>query len=158
MEPGIACGFYWTEGYTGLGWAIDAVPTLKGGSTIGIPSPPAIWLPDGSLVTPDVRDAERLQGFPAGWTEPALFQPEAKEGSRWKLVGNAVCVPVADWLGDRLCHPVTYDGNQDQLLPVGAAWPTAAWGKNGKAYKAASSPWPEASRHRFRKRAGGRVR
>ena len=25
------CGFYWTEGLRGLGWAIDAVPTLKGG-------------------------------------------------------------------------------------------------------------------------------
>src|SRR5690606_8248114 len=37
---GVACGFYWTEGLRGLGWAVDAVPTLKGGSTIGIPSPP----------------------------------------------------------------------------------------------------------------------
>lgn len=27
-----AYGFYWTEGLTGLGWAKDAVPTLKGGS------------------------------------------------------------------------------------------------------------------------------
>src|SRR3954454_8148112 len=26
------CGFYWTEGLRGLGWAVDAVPTLKGGS------------------------------------------------------------------------------------------------------------------------------
>jgi len=25
-----ACGFYWTEGLRGLGWAVDAVPTLKG--------------------------------------------------------------------------------------------------------------------------------
>src|SRR5215813_2619965 len=41
----VACGFYWTEGLKGLGWAIDAVPTLKGGSTVGIPSPPAIRLP-----------------------------------------------------------------------------------------------------------------
>src|SRR6185312_10951456 len=24
-------GFYWTEGNTGLGWAVDAIPTLKGG-------------------------------------------------------------------------------------------------------------------------------
>src|SRR5581483_5114241 len=39
------CGFYWTEGLRGLGWAVDAVPTLKGGSSIGIPSPPAIWDP-----------------------------------------------------------------------------------------------------------------
>ena len=42
-RTGLACGFYWTEGVRGLGWAIDAVPTLKGGSTIGIPSPPAMW-------------------------------------------------------------------------------------------------------------------
>ena len=49
-RAGVACGFYWTEGIRGLGWAVDAVPTLKGGSTIGIPSPPAIWLPDGGIV------------------------------------------------------------------------------------------------------------
>ena len=36
-RTGLACGFYWTEGIRGLGWAVDAVPTLKGGSTIGIP-------------------------------------------------------------------------------------------------------------------------
>jgi len=28
---GLACGFYWTEGLRGLGWAVDSVPTLKGG-------------------------------------------------------------------------------------------------------------------------------
>lgn len=28
---GEACGFYWTEGNRGLGWAVDAVPPLKGG-------------------------------------------------------------------------------------------------------------------------------
>src|SRR4030095_11208128 len=64
-------GFYWTEGSRGLGWAVDAVPTLKSGSTVGIASPPAIWLPDGSIVQPDIRDAERLQGFEADWTQPA---------------------------------------------------------------------------------------
>ena len=32
-----AHGFYWTEGLSGLGWAADAVPTLKNGSTLGIP-------------------------------------------------------------------------------------------------------------------------
>ena len=41
------CGFYWTEGIRGLGWAVNAVPTLKGGSTIGIASPPAVRLPSG---------------------------------------------------------------------------------------------------------------
>ncbi|MEB2353340.1 MAG: DNA cytosine methyltransferase, partial [Burkholderiaceae bacterium] len=68
IQPGtdlrrLAHGFYWTEGLGGLGWAVDAVPTLKNGSTIGIPSPPAILMPDGSLIKPDIRDGERLQGF-----------------------------------------------------------------------------------------------
>jgi DNA (cytosine-5)-methyltransferase 1 len=55
FESAGACGFYWTEGVRGLGWAVDAVPTLKGGSGLGIPSPPAIWrLEDGLLGTPDI--------------------------------------------------------------------------------------------------------
>jgi hypothetical protein len=45
-----AHGFYWTEGVRGLGWAPDAVPTLKNGSTVGIPSPPAILLPSGKVM------------------------------------------------------------------------------------------------------------
>lgn len=77
----VAHGFYWTEGLTGLGWAVDAVPTLKNGSTIGIPSPPAILLPDGNLVKPTIEDAERMQGFEAGWTAPA--ETVARPSSRW---------------------------------------------------------------------------
>lgn len=88
-------GFYWTEGVRGLGTAIDAVPTLKGGSSIGIPSPPAAILPGGRVVTPDIRDAERLQGFPADWTAPAM-EVTRRQGARWKLVGNAVTVDVAN--------------------------------------------------------------
>ena len=69
-----AYGFYWTEGTRGLGWARDAVPTLKGGSAIGIPSPPAVWIRDArarsAIVTPDITAGERLQGFPTGWTLP----------------------------------------------------------------------------------------
>jgi DNA (cytosine-5)-methyltransferase 1 len=58
-----AHGFYWTEGIRGLGWAPDAVPTLKNGSTVGIPSPPAILLPNLQIATPELRDVERLQGL-----------------------------------------------------------------------------------------------
>ncbi len=79
LRSGVACGFYWTEGIRGLGWAADAVPTLKGGSTIGIPSAPAILLPTGEVITPDIRDAERMQGFSADWTKPA--EEVAKRGA-----------------------------------------------------------------------------
>jgi DNA (cytosine-5)-methyltransferase 1 len=136
------CGFYWTEGLRGLGWAVDAVPTLKGGSTIGIPSPPGIWDPlDGSITTPDIRDAERLQGFDADWTSPALTHPHVRVGHRWKLVGNAVSVPVAKWIGDRLVHP---DGEVPAWasLKPGVAWPHAAWGHREKVYAVDVSTWP----------------
>lgn len=145
----VACGFYWTEGVRGLGWAVDAVPTLKGGSTVGIPSPPAIHLPDGRIVTPDLRDAERLQGFDPGWTEPATTVTQ-RLGARWKLVGNAVSVPVAEWLGRRLRDPDgAYDDSADVAMSGGAKWPAAAWGKDGKAFAVPSaSSWPVRRRYR----------
>lgn len=120
----LAHGFYWTEGRGGLGWAVDAIPTLKNGSTIGIPSPPAIMLPDGRIVKPDIRDGERLQGFQEGWTEPA--ETVARPGHRWSLVGSAVSVPVAAWLGDRLGRPGEYDPGRDEAFPAAGMLPRAA--------------------------------
>lgn len=138
------CGFYWTEGVRGLGWAVDAVPTLKGGSTIGIASPPAIWVPEtGEIGTPEIRDAERLQGFPPDWTLPALNIQSVRRGHRWKLVGNAVSVPVARWVGERLAQRGHFDGSrQGALLARGVAWPKAAWGRRGDVFPVAVSMWP----------------
>ena len=140
----VACGFYWTEGIRGLGWAVDAVPTLKGGSTVGIPSPPAIRLPiDRIVLTPDIRDAERLQGFSADWTSPALEGGTLRKGARWRLVGNAVSVPVARWVGERLKAAAgSYDGTGEKPLAPDEAWPKAAWGAKGKAYRVERSLWP----------------
>lgn len=39
-------------------------------------------------------ECERLMGFPDGWTEPA-----GSATSRYKLLGNAVAPPVAEWIG-----------------------------------------------------------
>lgn len=144
------CGFYWTEGLRGLGWAVDAVPTLKGGSTIGIPSPPAIWVPrNGDIVTPGICDAERLQGFSEDWTKPALQALGVRRGHRWKLVGNAVSVPVSKWIGDRLRNPGKYDRSRcGTRMEVGDAWPPAAWGRKGEAYRVEISRWPKYSASR----------
>ncbi|MBR0798722.1 DNA (cytosine-5-)-methyltransferase [Bradyrhizobium jicamae] len=119
-----AHGFYWTEGIRGLGWAPDSIPTLKNGSTVGIASPPAILLPSGDVITPDIRDAERFQGFPENWTLPA--EQVCRASLRWSLVGNAVTVPVAAWLGKRLARPGKYDASRDGALPLSGRWPTAA--------------------------------
>jgi DNA (cytosine-5)-methyltransferase 1 len=145
-RTGLACGFYWTEGVRGLGWAVDAVPTLKGGSTIGIPSPPAIWQAGtGLIVTPDLRDAERLQGFNADWTSSVDQIPGRNKTNRWKLVGNAVSVPVAAWLGERLTTDESFTpAGTESALPPGSRWPRAAWGRAGERHGIEISMWPVA--------------
>lgn len=149
-EPGFAgraCGFYWTEGVRGLGWAVDAVPTLKGGSTVGVPSPPAIWMPDGRIVTPDIRDAERLQGFSADWTKPA--ETVARQSFRWKLVGNAVSVPVAKWLGERLALPRPFEVKSVRRVTRGKSWPTNAWNVGGGCFTSGGlSEWPRVAKRK----------
>lgn len=117
-------GFYWTEGLGGLGWAVDAVPTLKNGSTIGIPSPPAVLMPDGRIVKLGICDGERLQGFDTDWTLPAEIL--GKASGRWALVGSAVSVPVARWVGERLLHPGRYDTQRDREFSLAGKAPRAA--------------------------------
>lgn len=139
-----AWGFYWTEGRGGLGWARDAVPTLKGGSTIGIASSPAVWLPgedgDRRLVVPSVADGERLQGFAGGWTDPAL--QAAERDHRWKLVGNAVTVSVATWVGARLSHGHATTPECKPISRPNGSWPAAAFGASGSTYEANVGAWP----------------
>lgn len=138
------CGFYWTEGLRGVGWARDAVPTLKGGSTIGIPSPPAIWNPKARLghrvVVPSINEAEKMQGFRRGWTKPAVTASK-REGTRWKLVGNAVTVGVSSWIGRRLQNPgePILEGG---AMQEGDRWPSAAFGAKGKVWCVDVSMWP----------------
>jgi DNA (cytosine-5)-methyltransferase 1 len=135
-----ACGFYWTEGVRGLGWAVDAVPTLKGGSTVGVASPPAILMPDGRIVTPTIEDAESLQGFRRGWTKPA--EQVSKPSFRWKLIGNAVAVPVAKWIGKRLAHPRPVRRLLIEPIRPDARWPRAAFNVGHGRYAADVSAWP----------------
>ena len=117
-------GFYWTEGLGGLGWAVDAVPTLKNGSTIGIASPPAVLMPDGRLVKLSIGDGERLQGFATNWTQPA--ETVARSAARWGLIGSAVSVPVARWVGERLRAPGSYDAQRDGPFSMAGRAPRAA--------------------------------
>jgi len=137
----LAHGFYWTEGLRGLGWAVDSVPTLKNGSTVGIPSPPAIVLPCGGVITPDIRDAERLQGFTSDWTDPA--EGVGRKSARWSLIGNAVTVPVAEWLGKRLAFPGEYLGTRDCEFSASGRWPRAARYDGARRYRVEINSFPE---------------
>ncbi len=138
LLDGYSYGFYWTEGKRGVGWAKDAVPTIKGGSGLGIPSPPAVFVVDTATAgTPTICDAERLQGFPQGWTDVPFDGKSVKLGSRWRMVGNAVSVPVAEWVGDALALPGCWDpdGRSTPLDPS-RPMPHAAFGSRDGRFRA----------------------
>lgn len=138
-----AFGFYWTEGNRGVGWAIDAIPTLKGSTTVSVASPPGVWLPRNAvgeqIVRPSIAAAELLQGFTQGWTEAAPAR------DRWKLVGNAVSVPAAQWIGTGLAN-IGDLANGDALdrtpLLAGSRWPIAASHWKGKTWSVRVTEWP----------------
>lgn len=143
----VPIGFYWTEGKYALGMRADGIPTLKAGSTIGIPSPPAILFPDGTVATPDIRDAERLQGFPADWTHAA--EEVAKTSFRWRLVGNAVTVDTIRWLAKGIAAPAEFRRriNSEPISNGSTVWPKAAFNIDGSNMAVELSPWPVSKRH-----------
>jgi DNA (cytosine-5)-methyltransferase 1 len=145
----VSSGFYWTEGRRGVGLVQNAIPTLKGGSTLGLPSAPAVWDPAADIgrriVVPTIEHAEALQGFPEGWTAAASVEGEPDR--RWKLTGNAVTVGVADWLGERLAtdvQPVAANEAQIDRAPLirTLPWPDAAFGDETGEWRSPASNYP----------------
>lgn len=120
----VPLGFYWTEGRTGVGITVDGIPPIKGGSGLGIPSPPAILFTDGSVLIPSLAACERLQGFPTGWTD---CLSDDLHRVKWRLIGNAVSVPVAAWVASRIRVPGEIIDFNKRFLASGTKWPDAAW-------------------------------
>jgi DNA (cytosine-5)-methyltransferase 1 len=81
-------------------------------------------MPDGRIIKPEIRDAERLQGFPPDWTAPAANV--GRSSARWGLVGSAVSIPVARWIGGRLAWPGVYDRARDRSFADRSTLPRAA--------------------------------
>lgn len=48
------------------------------------------------------RECERLQSFPDDWTRWDVNGKEISDSARYRMLGNAVCVNVARWVGERL--------------------------------------------------------
>ncbi|WP_245474096.1 DNA cytosine methyltransferase [Mesorhizobium sp. M2A.F.Ca.ET.042.01.1.1] len=132
-------GFYWTEGRRGMGLAVDGIPPLKIASGLGIPSTPAVLFPDGEVLTPSVEACEALQGFPRGWTD---LNFGAKRSPRWSMVGNAVSVPAARWLAQRLDAPGEMLALRTRPLSTESAWPDAAYGNSNGHFVVEASERP----------------
>lgn len=64
---------------------------------------------DDKIVTPPLvgarrltpTEGERLQGFPDGWTYGFA------DSTRYRMLGNAVAVPVVEWIGKRIAATVS---------------------------------------------------
>lgn len=61
-------------------------------------------------ITPE--EAERLQGFPDGWTDiPYKGKEHSPDSPRYMALGNSMAVPVMKWIAQRidwaLAHPIT---------------------------------------------------
>jgi len=73
----------------------DITPTLSAKMGTGGNNVPLIGV---RRLTP--TECERLQGFPDGWTAGQA------DSHRYKQLGNAVSVPVAQWIGQRIMEVV----------------------------------------------------
>ena len=96
---------------------------LGGGSETLVVEPRKVTLPTGrTSKQPVVRkltpvECERLQGFPDGWSAV----DGAKDGVRYKQLGNAVTVNVARWIAERMRagsrhHDVANPPNGDDFI------------------------------------------
>jgi len=53
-------------------------------------------------------ECERLQGFPDGWTEFYEDGTRVADRPRYRMMGNAVTVNVAEWIGQRIMSANEY--------------------------------------------------
>ena len=80
-----------------IGYEAEVAPALEGGG--GGNNKPAVHVAmQVRRLTP--LECERLQGFPDDYTNI----PSAKDGPRYKALGNSMAVPCMRWIGERICN------------------------------------------------------
>lgn len=90
-----ASGFYWTAGIQSLCYRKGYVPALKVGSSIGIPSPPAVHF-DGCVRKITAGESLRLQGFCDEEFDGI------KDKDIYRMSGKAMAVPVGRFVMDSI--------------------------------------------------------
>jgi site-specific DNA-cytosine methylase len=76
----------------------DKINTLQARMGTGGNNMPMVATSNVRRLTP--VECERLQGFPDNWTD------DQSDTNRYKQVGNAVAVPVVEWLIQNICDTI----------------------------------------------------
>jgi DNA (cytosine-5)-methyltransferase 1 len=74
----------------------DVAHTIRDGHMTGMPH---ALTPDLAVRRLTPRECERLMGWPDDWTRWAADGSEVADSSRYRMCGNGVASPVAEWLG-----------------------------------------------------------
>jgi len=145
-----AAGFYWTAGLQSICYSKGFSPTLKVGSSLSIPSPPAVHL----TKTREVRkltsgECLRLQGF-----DPSDFEVEGvTRADRYRMAGNAVTCPVGRFVVDGVARELGNAGAHETVEQMNLGMgglkplktrkkPNAGWWDAGKYYESEPAQVP----------------
>ena len=112
----------------GIRMSDEIVPTMNARMGTGGNNTPMVAYPATvRRLTP--MECERLQGFPDGWTTHRIDEKkglvEQADSSRYKQMGNAVAVPVVEWIIKRLIE-VDNDNTQSSS-EARATTPAPTW-------------------------------
>jgi DNA (cytosine-5)-methyltransferase 1 len=108
----LAAGFYWTAGTHSINYSRGYVPTVKVGSSLRIPSPPAVHYADRVRLI-SAAEALALQGF-----DYDHFDGISKSAV-YRMAGNAVARPMGAWLFSGLAlapHSISELSREDEQL------------------------------------------
>lgn len=123
-KPAEAAGFYWTAGSQSICYSEGFVPTIKVGSSLSIPSPPAVHY-DHIIRQLTPYEVLALQGFESEYFE------DVKRSAMYRMAGNAVAVPVGRFVVDGVLESsnepaVPLRATQDSLFPLDMLPPKSA--------------------------------
>lgn len=79
-------------------------PTLKAGASGTNQAPTLASIAGVRRLTPG--ECESLQGFPQNWTAYGHDGKPQSDSTRYKQLGNAVCVKVTEWIGKQIVRAV----------------------------------------------------
>ena len=92
QAPLVFTARYFTDRNEGTPPSTTLVPPLRANARNN-QTAPKVLATNVRRLTP--TECERLQGFPDGWTAGQA------DAHRYRQMGNAVCVPVVEWIGRR---------------------------------------------------------